>query len=108
MEVRRDTHARPAGVEATLDTLGGLTDLAVLLFDRDLRATRGDIAGERIPDLVPEADAEAFETACRKALAGEQTTLIHTLFGRVQRSMFAGSRDEDGVVKGGIVVTRDV
>jgi diguanylate cyclase (GGDEF)-like protein/PAS domain S-box-containing protein len=108
MEARRETHARPPAGDLTLDALGGLTDLAVLLFDSDLRATRGDVAGQAVTDLVPDADAAAFEDACRKALAGEQTTLIHTRFGRVQRSMFAGSRDEDGAVVGGIIVTRDV
>src|SRR4051794_20391311 len=108
MEARGETHARPPAGDPTLDVLGGLTDLGVLLFDRDLRATRGDVAGRRIAELVPEPDAASFEDACRKALAGEQTTLIHTLFDRVQRSMFAGSRDEEGNVVGGIIVTRDV
>src|SRR4051812_16488866 len=108
MDARGDSYARPPSGELTLDALGGLTDLAVLLFDRDLRATRGDIAGQAVTDLVPEADAAAFEDGCRRALAGEQTTLIHSQYGRVQRSMFAGSRDEGGTIVAGIIVTRDV
>jgi diguanylate cyclase (GGDEF)-like protein/PAS domain S-box-containing protein len=94
--------------DLVLDALGSVPDLAVLVFDRNLRAVRGDVAGRKVSELVPDADAEAFETACRKALDGEQSTLIHPFAGRVHRSMFAGSRDDQGLVVGGVVVTRDV
>ena len=48
----------------------------------------------RSQSSCPTPTPRAFEGACRKALAGEQSTVIHRVHGRVHRSMFAGSRDE--------------
>jgi PAS domain S-box-containing protein len=119
------SHPDPLGAASTVDALlGRLPDVAVLVFDRDLRFTAAggsglarqgwdptELLGRRLEEVV--ADPEAFELAghYRAALAGETRSFRHRGVRRPERTNAVDVvplREADGTVSGGLVVARDV
>ncbi len=109
----------------TVDALlGRLPDVAVLVFDRDLRFTAAggsglaqqgwdptELLGRRLEQVV--AGPEAFELAghYRAAIAGEARSFRHRGVRRPERTNavdIVPLRAVDGTVSGGLVVARDV
>jgi PAS domain S-box-containing protein len=115
----------PLVAPSTVDVLlGRLPDVAVLVFDRDLRFTAAggsglarqgwdpkELLGRRLEEVVPEPAASELTGHYRAALAGEARSFRHRGVRRPERTNavdIVPLREVDGTVSGGLVVARDV
>jgi PAS domain S-box-containing protein len=101
-----------------------LPDVAVLLYDTDLRFTllegsallphgwrREDLEGRLIADVIPADRREELLEYCRGALAGESAThdwISLRDSARRYRNAHVPVRDGRGTVVGGMIVVRDI
>jgi PAS domain S-box-containing protein len=120
----RRAAARARASRGRYETLAAhLPDVAVLLFDRDLRFTlvegralehhgwrREEIEGRPIAEVIPAPRADQLLERCRAALAGESGS--HAWPGIRDGASYviqhAPLRDARGAVSGGMLVVRDV
>lgn len=112
---------RAAGASGVvLSALESMADVAILVFDRDLRfrASAGsavrrhghrpeDLVGRRAPDVLGSAAWARLRAGCEAALRGGTSTLVHRAAGVVYETELRPVV-EDGVVVGGVAISRDV
>jgi PAS domain S-box-containing protein len=121
----RGARPDPLGGSTIVDALlGRLPDVAVLVFDVDLRFTAAggsglarqgweptELLGRRLEEVIPASEASALARHYRAALAGETRSFRHRGVRRPERTNavdIVPLREADGAVSGGVVVARDV
>jgi PAS domain S-box-containing protein len=119
------SHPDPLVASTTVDALlGRLPDVAVLVFDRELRFTAAggsglarqgwdpeELLGRRLEEVVTGEEASGLADHYRAAIAGESRSFRHRGVRRPERMNavdIVPLREADGTVSGGLVVARDV